>query len=402
MIKLTKEKHERLFSAFIALLPILSIYATPVPGINLAEALLVGCWGILILSHRGLRIQVKIQDKCFLLLQVWIVISFLLSSLAYGFDMSALIRLIRFSLYYFSSLFLGQAYFNHVAFVRTINYISVISLAYLIIQYVAYYVMGGRILLGMIPGLPVYLDEYVSQDYAARYSVFFRPTSLFLEPAHFSQFMFIPLVFSLWGKANLMFAAAITLGILLSTSGQGIVITVSLWAIFVLGKAKKKKFSKAQLLTAMAFFVIGACLISVIVQSSVFSQSVARLLQTGEQGAAYARLSGYFAAVDEMTLFSFFFGKGFGKVPQGSWMPGLAYLWYGSGTIGVAFLVIYIISIWKKGNSINRTMLIVFVMTLIQSSVFMNIMVIPYMRIMREKWEERDLRGKHSVSLRRL
>ena len=64
--------------------------------------------------------------------------------------------------------------------------------------------------------------------------------------------------------------------------------------------------------------------------------------------------------------------------------------------------MIYIISIWKKGNSINRTMLIVFVMTLIQSSVFMNIMVIPYMRIMREKWEERDLRGKHSVSLRRL
>lgn len=397
-----RKKTGYLFSFFLALMPIFSIYATPIPGVNMAEITLLGCFTILLASPQGTRITLKDQDKKFLVLLAWMTISFLVSALVYEFSISAIIRFIRFSFYYISAMFLGQKWFSKDCFEQAIDSISVVALIYLVIQYLSFYV-GGRILLGMIPGLPVYFDNYVAQDYTSLYANFFRPTSFFLEPANFAQFMFMPLVFSLWKKKNIAFAAIITIGIVLSTSGQGIVISVCLWGIYILQQFSRKKISRNQLLTALICFVLGAGLVSIIVQSSVFNQSIGRLLQTGEQSAGYARLSGYLAAANEMTPFSFFFGKGFGNIPQDSWMPGLAYLWYGSGTIGVALLMWYIASTWRNGGAVNRAMVVVFVLTLVESSVFMNIMIIPYMRIMREKWNQgEDVSGKNINAFRRV
>lgn len=54
-------------------------------------------------------------------------------------------------------------------------------------------------------------------------------------------------------------------------------------------------------------------------------------------------------------------------------------VFYGSGFISVAMIIGYLYRAWVNGKKFNGSMIMVFIFTLIESSVFMNTMLIIYM-----------------------
>lgn len=372
----------RSFTAFLALSPVLSIYATPIPGLNVAEVIFLLFWVYALLSGKLRIITTSKTNVYFFALVIFMVFSFFTMAFVKGLEVGALIRMVRFCFYYLSAITLGSIWFELNAFNAWVKRIAVGALLFLVCQYFSYYILG-KVLRGMIPGLPVYFEEYSSLDYEGIYERhFFRPTSFFLEPAHFSQYMFIALVLALWYERKLLWALAITAGLLLSTSAQGILVGVALWGMYFLRTIKHIRVERNKLFLKAIGFCAVVLLVTKAVQSEVFSNSIGRLLDSGEQGAIHARLSGYTIVFKEMNWLSGLIGYGFGNVPPDSWLPGLAYLLYGAGLIGVALLAGYIVSIWRNKNRVTQGMVVVFILTLIQASVFTNTMVIAYMCLM--------------------
>jgi len=98
--------------------------------------------------------------------------------------------------------------------------------------------------------LPVGLDE-------SHYWGYFqgsRPSSFFTEPQAYASYM-VPLLFLSLKRRRMIFAAVITLSIMLSTSSQGILITVIIWAVFLVLQAKGfiTKFSTVVLAAGLAY-----------------------------------------------------------------------------------------------------------------------------------------------------
>ena len=111
-------------------------------------------------------------------------------------------------------------------------------------------------------------------------------------------------------------------------------------------------------------FILSAAVFSVavfkLVNTEMFARSINRVFQTGEQCAAHARLGVYGELFVHMDWFSCIFGKGFGRIIEGEWMPGLSYVFYGSGFIGVAMITGCLCRAWRRGTKFNRSMIIVF------------------------------------------
>lgn len=374
------------FSIFIIVMPIIGIYATPIPGLNMAELILIIFWGIVILKKRKFNTLNNKNKKLFGLV-IYFTISFIIASLCFNFKLEGLLSFIRFNFYYVSAVILGQSFFDFKIFSKYIIKISYLIIIFIIIQYIYYY-KTHRALSGFLPFFDIYLQEYATLDFTLEAKTFFfRPTSFFLEPAHFSQFMFVPFIISLWTKKDIFIKILIWIGFFLSTSSQGILISFIIVAYYLKKEYFEKKFDYKKLVITIFFLILGMFIMFAISKTKIFSYSMGRILSGGKESAAYARLGGYEIILSEINIVSFFIGYGFGNTPKNLWLSGLAYVFYGSGILGVFLLFDYLKSCWN--NNMVKCMILVFIITLIEASIFMNLIIIIYICFISNKIEER-------------
>lgn len=384
---MSTEKITNLFSGFLALMPIIGIYASPIPGLNIAEICILLFWIAFIIKG---KITVDKKFSSVLLgFVIYIILSLILVYFIKTASSDVLFRTIRFSLYYLTVVFWTEKYLNFELFWKWMRIVVYAAVVFIIIQY-AFYYLQGRIVLGFIPGLKIYQDIYQMTDWVSKYSVYFRASAFFLEPAHLCQFFFLYLAYSLLNEKSVslkdsFFASA---GIILSTSGQGLVIGSIIWGIYLitsLFKEGRKVSRKRIVFTSLSSFAIIAIAIRVS-QTAVFQNTVFRLLNTGEQSSSYARLNVYSYAFKDLPLFDLVFGKGFGSVPSESvFVPGLAYILYGAGIIGIVIISVLIIRAFSFGSVLGKTITMVFVILLVIASTFMSLIGILYLTTMKHE-----------------
>jgi hypothetical protein len=185
-----------------------------------------------------------------------------------------------------------------------------------------------------------------------------------LEPAHFAQYVLIGLVICLFKeKSNIrsiLFAVFVTLGIVLSTSGQGLLVTCIVWIIFILDLIFGKGQSSNIRLLGMVLSVVAFIVLPFVMNSEVVQNNLARILMSGSNTAVSARAEGYTTFFSEDMLYIKIFGAGFGNTPLGVWFSGLAYILYCSGIVGFLILLgIFIKCLFKSPNRYAKMLIFV-------------------------------------------
>lgn len=369
----------KLFSVFLALYPLLCLYKA-------FSRFTIGDVILILFCFCSLMSGVKIDKKILIVAGfasyalVFLLLNGLFSTQTASSNLVALLfRLLKFIFYMFCVLTCGKKYVDFYLFKKSILIVSVAASAFMVLQYIAYYAFG-KILLGRIPGLSLFLDEYSTIDYSTFYSYYFRPSSFFLEPAMFSQFMCVPLTLVLFDQTTAMKKSRIALALLftccmvLSTAGQGILYIVVIYLLFVFRIVRNKLKAFGIL---CAFIIIFWCAYQYI---APMNAAVNRLLFT--DSSADARL-GTYSTCFHLDILHMLFGYGYGMTPNGEWMAGAAYVWYGCGIIGLVFAICIFVSFFRSAtNNFSKMICIIFFAMFFGTGLFYNYMLFWFFSLM--------------------
>ena len=263
----------------LALYPILANYRFGAIPFNLFILVILD---IIVLQNRSKRERFRAKEfvffTIFILLHeiVWLVVidnppSYFISSI------------VAFSILLISVIIISPA-LNWNKLVGSLNWVTIISLAGIAIQYVQ--VANGE-LVGQIP-LP-FLEGGASRVD----DLYERPHSFFPEPAAYALFMLMPLFFSLYQK-KFIWALIIAIGILASSSTTGLLLLffMPLVTIFM---------GKAKISTKIGVLAVGAVLLAVIMNTDFFEASLTKLIFESENVEESARLSQGISIVSYMS-----------------------------------------------------------------------------------------------------
>lgn len=321
---------KNIYSVFVALLPIIAIYASGIPGLTLGDVLLAvfTCLSLLVSYPENSRTRVF---SILVVTCIYFVFTALVSNESE--TLTLIIRCIRFVFYVSCLLATSRKLFRFKIAATSISVVTVFASLFIYLQYILYY-MSYTILPGKIPFINIYLTDYLSIDYERMYlQHFFRPTSIFLEPAAFCQYAIVGLIIQLFhskSRTSVLFAVVTTLGIVLSTSMQGIVVACFLWIVWILHRINAMRNTKHLLGNYIALSAIPIFLV-IFANSNLYQQIFSRF--GGNNSASEARFGAY-EYLNKLNLIEMIFGKGFGNTPN-AWMASAAYIWYGTGIIGM-------------------------------------------------------------------
>jgi hypothetical protein len=252
----------------------------------------------------------------------------------------------------------------------------------------------GRIVLGNIPGIPLNYSirnysELVSK-YGSMYSYFYRPASLFLEPAHFAQFMGPALLFVLFDekrKNRFPVAVFFSIAVLLSTSTNAVVIVIVAWVSYLAYENLQTK-NVQNLLRIISVVIAIIVIIAVSARfSETFSYGITRLQKliagSDASGSAYERVMKGFEIWKQLNILEKIFGIGFGtydsyyslgtlSVYNGEveYMSSISYILVSGGIIGLTLFISAIAKYMRLRNYFNYALILFLTIVFFSSSVF--------------------------------
>lgn len=388
-MRLTSEKIKKYYTIFVVLLPLVSVYASGIPGFTLGDILLLLfliCR--LILGIKNKKLQMNKNTMPLILLSVAIVLISLISVLEQGsIDIySIVIRIVRRIFYYLCVAIISSEWFIYDFGVNCIINAGKIGTIYLMIQYIFFY-LGNIVLNGFIPFLPVYHENYTQIDYYEIYNNMFRPTSFLLEPAHLARYLCIPLTFVLFDKKDKnskLWAFFLSIAIVASTSGTGTICVILIWLIYGIKytissiKSGKLRLNHIIILIFMiVFFVLS-------LQTPIVQSTIDRIIGsdlTNVNTAGGARFRGYLQYF-QLPIFNLIFGTGYGNMPNTSlvtWFSGASYILYGCGAIGFFIcLIVFFIILKKTKTSGQKTLCTIFFVLFFIDDCFMSHVAVVY------------------------
>lgn len=378
-----------IFSVFMAVYPILCIYTG-------FYKFTIGDLGLMFFMVLGLLSLPRIDNRFRITLVflvytalVFVLNFMILQSMQMSEFMSFFFRVVKLFFYLICAFTCGRTYFSTFFFQKAIIKVSIVLCFFLLLQYVLYY-GAGQIILGRIPGLTVYIQDYTEIDYETFYSYYFRPCSFFLEPAHFSQYMAVPLTLVLFSgdlpKGKKLLLGALFAGcMLLTTSGQGVFYLGVIFGMYGFFGIKNKGVT-------IIFFVL-LLIIAFLAYNSVdaVKAAVDRLLFV--EDALEARV-GTYKYIGEMEGIHLFFGYGYGVLPVDKYFAGAPYVWYGCGLIGFLLALGMFFSMYRNALSTKaRVVCLIFFVAFFVTGLFYNYMLFWYVTII---ISARSHRGKFS------
>ena len=218
---------------------------------------------------------------------------------------------------------------------RIVEWFAMVNTILIILQVLIYY--GLHIRIQYIPQGIIHRDFTESFVFRSEYGYgMYRPSALFLEPAHYSQyccFALISVLFPAKGKANLKRAALVALGCVLTTSGMGIMITFGILAWYII-LAKTSKGSKV--INIVKWVPVIAILIVILLQIPFVQTAFQRVFSSvNGYNAIRGRTGNWNSAIGSMQGHDLWFGYG-GSAKYPYYLAGLADTIYKYGIIGVA------------------------------------------------------------------
>lgn len=303
---------DNLFHLCISLLPILYIIKVPILNISLGTVILIAY-----VPRSLLYVITRIKKKTRIKVFVFFVFYVYLILRSDGNISRIILCIASFVILYGDMKGLIKA--SKIR--KIIEVFAIINVCLLLIQVVGYYVLHIRV--QYIPRSLIYEEyqnSYVFRDDGGLY----RPSALFLEPSHFSQYCIFALIssfFPLRGKANLKKALAIAGGCILTTSGMGIALTFGVVAWYII--LNKQNINMKILTISMSIVLLGIGLL-VLSRMSFFQTALQRIFSSVDgYNAISGRTHNWDDAIGQMKGMTLLFGYGDSKTYQW-YLTGLA------------------------------------------------------------------------------
>lgn len=409
-LNILKMLSKRLGTIF-ALSPILGIYMVGIPVLSLSQILLI------VLSVICL---VKSRRKLHIFFPYFILYALLISLMrfpeAWVITEHSIHDILSLLLFFFI-LFSTISYADYCTFKTTIIKLGLVSLVFFIVQYILSLI--NIKISGILPFLPLSNETPTSEFIAIQLSRD-RLSGLFQEPAHYSEFMVIALIFMLFSNnrdyRSIIFAILISLSIYLTGSATGLAMVGVVWLywlfIYKITDSNNKLFY-------MLFWLGFVLLVSYFaIQNDSVMNLVGRFGEisgesSGEHGrSSYIRVVRGYIPFLESKLGYKLFGNGLGNLlgyinsnPHSkyllltdfnpNWINGFQYLLFTTGIIGTLLYGIQVFKFYITTSIIGKILIICMLLMFLSSDSFFSVGLILYIVIMErsanKKVKSRDI-----------
>lgn len=341
----------------ILIVAVLSIYKSPVPRIDLGTFLIIASIVINIVGMKRLTLPVQ-EFKVWGVFVIYIIFVTLMSpefikfqDLSYIWMRTTKNILIMF---YMFMVYIGRAFDLNYAFSK-IKLFCTVATYFLFFQLVMAKLFGIN-----VPGYFLQLcssDYYIERATASiSSSDYFRLTSFFPEPAHYSSYMILALLVCLFydeSKKELTRGIFFTVGIVASTSGQGLFYIGIVWSIWLFLGYKRAKVSLRQFCFRAIVMLTGLIALVVFLNSQTGQFVMERIFGYTHQGNAIeGRIIPYLRIFNESyPIFLRLFGFGYANVDLTIFYSTWAYNIWCLGLIGTLLCL----AIYRYYYKINKS-----------------------------------------------
>ncbi len=350
----------KVYTFLCVLLPILSVYISPIPGVELGTFAVLVFTPYLLLGSSKVRFTFPLPMGIVMLYTVFCTIMALMGNEFYSPLSSIILRTGRFV--FLLSVLVGfgvPTLYNQERYVKLLSNVSVVVAVYAIIQYVAYHLIGLRLPNTFGPGKQAGGNiEGVIAEY--------RPASFLTEPSSAAYFLTPFLCYALFSKEakhnNLYFKKAllISFGMLCTTSGQGLIVLMVCWGIWLIRESRSLNIKRLLLFAAIGIVVLS---------QFDLSFTVDRITTEDSMNAVEARSEGYdllkTIPVDELI-----FGKGFGNYDEEVFFSSFASIIFCTGIINLVLVGIMYLFFFFKGDSFTKMLVICSLILMIGGGVY--------------------------------
>ena len=271
--------------------------------------------------------------------------------------------------------------FNTRYFIRVITCISIVACICIIIQYICYYLFRFHLQIVPTSLLLERNHQWIMLAKTGRYSItgkmikFYRPSAFFLEPSHMFIYMFTPLTISMLSSDNSLrnrrISFLLAIGMILTTSGMGILTTILLYVAYVSktnGTGKRFSlemfFQPKNVLKMVLFLAIG---IVIYLKVPFVRNSVDRIFSSGNDysNAVSGRLDSGWNLIKTMHDSQLIIGVQDSLNGVTASMSGLDDTMFQYGIIGVILsYVFYVRGLFKLKNEFACVALIIIAVSL--------------------------------------
>lgn len=359
--KTKQTKKDTFFYLILALLPILSLYHF-IPGLNLGYALALIVICIKVIKN---RFRVPINFKISMLMGIFLGINLIVGATKYSDFTSTLnnsLGMVVFTVLVI--LICNPKTLNIDRLYTACKIVGVISTVFLLYQFTAYYAFD-LVVKGNIPFL--YLN-----DIGFRSIEYGRPTSFFLEPAHYSLYI-SPIYAMSIIKKEYVVSLFFLLGLIFSTATTGVVMAVILPIIIVLNYKNRSSFKN------IIIIIFAIVLIQFV--TAVFFESILTKISV-DNLESNIRVFGTLYIFDYFEPNEWLFGIGINRMPDflgayldtiiGNYANSLFFSIISFGLIGGSAFMIYLYSLYKKTPVKYKVMWVVLILCLMSDQILFN------------------------------
>ncbi len=310
-----------------------------------------------------------VKEKSILICIPILLISFFL---LHGFSLS---HFISWFLVIVLCLFFLSAKQKFKVLSKTVKYCSCVCAIVILIQVIVHYLFNFHIPFIIsnlcIPEIEGTYYEAIENGFDGK---LYRPSALFVEPAAFSQYCIVGLVMFMFDKGSiksLTWSIVISLGIVCSTSGLGIVMVALAWIGYIganvfLGNKKARKFF---------LIILLATIIAIVVAYNVLAPLKSAIDRIVNGEAISGRIKGWAKYFTSFSGLDFMIGKGSSSLPANTYLTGMMQVIWAVGIFGlILFIVFFILALPYLSY---QSIVLIILFALLQ--LFANNMNLPFM-----------------------
>lgn len=367
---------KKIFTWVIVLYPLISVYSTGIPSLSIADAVLI-VLSIALLFNGKYRIKIPIISKSFALFLAYILLTFIIQIICW--DVSFFSTL-RYSLF-LVVVICFQDYFDFEQGIKLLGIITIVVSVYVILQYMSVH-MIGRTLPWRIPGLPIMDNNFILKEQTSYYLAFYRPTGVFCEPTHYSQYCLIYPCYLLFAEENInrkkwISIVIIVCGIICSGSSAGLFMLAGIFCFYYVKYICKGKIN-VQLIVLTIMIVFAGVYV---VKSPELYKIVSKLIP--EDNSNISVSVGYrFNSIANIfngnrSFVEIMFGSGRGS--QSEYFTAIFYILYAHGFVGlILFVNIFMQVRMHCGTSFQKVTLWIVLLMAIGSEMVVNFGIMTY------------------------
>lgn len=347
-----KQSGNNYYSFFLAFLPVIMMYKMPFVELSLATII------VIIMAIPALIYLLRHRFELKKVALIVPLLLYLLYSVTKGTAKEGIINF----LILIHIVAITQGIVNVERIKKYFIFFAVCASILVIIQQILHLATGYHLPLIIYPAILDGLKEAYHSAIVAgvsRYGGMYRPAAFFLEPAHFSQYCYIGLLCALLDTPNsLRKGIVVSLGILATGSGLGLLITPLCWGIWIF--EKKLKGNIKHKFSTIVVILLVVPIIGYVLYSIPFVESaVSRLTATdGDYNAIDGRLFFWDRYFGNESASSLLYGYGVEELPEEEFFTGMMTLLYAYGVIGMALFYLSLIVMIIKFHSIGRYVLL--------------------------------------------